>query len=255
MFVFCGGMFRSGSTLQYQLVSRLVEDFGRGKRVSWHSPSDFKRLRKQGSSYDCIQVFKAHKLTQEMKDEVAINGALSLTVHRDIRDVVVSAMRKNNWSFRRIWRRNRLRYWTTRFDDWARLPNVMICRYDELVADMPSLIRRMSSYLGIEIDDKQIGLIANDYSIVRQRKLVAGVAKSFINGDLVTKYDPHSLLHHNHIQSGKIGDYRSILLPAQIRAIEYECRNWMHRWGYPPECPPMSIKQLLLRMTYAPRLF
>jgi len=190
-----------------------------------------------------------------MKDEIATNGALSLTVHRDIRDVVVSAMRKNNWSFRRIWRKDRLRYWTTRFDEWARLPNVMICRYDELVADLPGLIRRMSKYLGIEIDDNQIGLIAKDYSVDQQRQLVDEVSKRFINGDLGTKYDPFSLLHYNHIQSGKIGEYRSVLLPAQIRAIEYDCHNWMHRWGYPLECPRMSFKQLLLRMTYVPRLF
>jgi hypothetical protein len=255
MFVFCGGMFRSGSTLQYQVVSRLVEDSGHGQRVSWHSPSDFRRLRNQGPYHDSIHVFKAHKLTDEMRDEIVNNGALSLTVHRDIRDVVVSAMRKNNWTFRRIWRRDRLRYWTMRFDDWSKLPNVFICRYDELTGDLPASIRRIGDYLGIKAGDKEVAMMAKEYNLDSQKKLVNEVAELFKGGGLSTKYDPRSLLHYNHIASGRTGEYRSMLKPAQIRAIEYECRNWMHRWGYRPECPQMSLSQRLLRMTYGPRLF
>ena len=35
MIIFCAGMYRSGSTLQYQVASELVEKNKLGKRVEW----------------------------------------------------------------------------------------------------------------------------------------------------------------------------------------------------------------------------
>ena len=35
MWIFCCGMERSGSTVQFQISAQLVEDAGLGKRVEW----------------------------------------------------------------------------------------------------------------------------------------------------------------------------------------------------------------------------
>jgi hypothetical protein len=161
MFILCGGMFRSGSTLQYQIVSQLVEDFGLGKRITWHSPDDFSEIRRSHGSQHRILVFKAHKLTPEMKEEVETNGAIIMTVHRDIRDVVVSAMKKNSWSYRKIWRNDRLRYWTKRFDKWAQQPQAHIFRYSDLITDLPQTVKIIANQLGLTISHSQASVIAN----------------------------------------------------------------------------------------------
>ena len=45
MWVFCCGMQRSGSTLQYQIAARLVEQAGLGQRLEWVEPGRFPELR------------------------------------------------------------------------------------------------------------------------------------------------------------------------------------------------------------------
>jgi len=100
-----------------------------------------------------ISVFKAHGLTPAMREEIETNGDRVITSHRDIRDVVVSAMRKNGWSFRRIWREDRLRYWTRRFDEWASLPGAIVSRYDDLVSHLPQEVGRIAEHVGISLPD------------------------------------------------------------------------------------------------------
>lgn len=250
MFVFCGGMFRSGSTLQYQIVSQLIEDRGLGDRITWHSPEAFSEIRSLHSSSSQMLAFKAHKLTSEMLKEIEHNGAKVITAHRDIRDVVVSAMKKNDWSFRKIWRNDRLRYWTGRFDEWARQPGALVCRYEDLVTDLHGVIKSIADHLDISLSENEIGSLAQEYSLDNQKLRAGQVAIQMQTGRNMSKFDPHSLLHHNHIATAGIGEYRKILLPAQIRAIEDECSDWMMRWGYEADRPQLTISQRALRMTY-----
>jgi len=253
MWIFCGGMFRSGSTLHYQLVCHLVEAAGRGRRITWHAPDGFEDVRRTTPGGGAVSVFKAHGLTAVMREEVETNGALVITSHRDIRDVVVSAMRKNRWSFRRIWREDRLRYWTSRFDEWAALPGALVSRYDDLVGDLPAEVEKIAAHLGIPLRAGEAATIADAYRLDRQVARVEAVrqrreaTRSPVKS---VKFDPHSLLHHNHIASGASGDYRAVLRPAQIRAIEDVCGEWMTRWGYPTDRASLSAGQWLLRLTY-----
>jgi hypothetical protein len=250
MWVFCGGMFRSGSTVHYQIASHLVEAAGRGRRIPWHVPEAFGRVRRTAGAVDGFAVFKAHGLTPEMREEVESNGARVITSHRDIRDVVVSAMRKNGWSFRRIWREDRLRYWTRRFEEWANLPGAMVSRYESLARNLEEETRRIAAHLSIPLRDGEAGVIADAYAIQRQQERTEAVRRRRETTGEAVKFDPHSLLHHNHIASGESGGYRAVLRPAEIRAIEDECGDWMERWGYPVDRPPLTTAQRLLRLTY-----
>ena len=66
MWIFCCGMRRSGSTLQYQLTARIVEEEGIGKRVEWVKPADFPVLREKYKDYEGLKVFKSHIYTSEI---------------------------------------------------------------------------------------------------------------------------------------------------------------------------------------------
>jgi hypothetical protein len=246
MWVFCGGMFRSGSTVQYQIASHLVEHHGRGTRVSWHSPHEFDAVRLAHANTPGLIVFKAHGLTAAMREELDRSGGHVITVHRDIRDVMVSALRKNRWSFRHAWKHGYLRRWTQRFEEWAAIPGTLVSRYEHLVEGLEHEASRIAGLLGLPVDDTLATAIAADYAIDRQRERTADIRGKQSRGTL-TKFDPHSLLHFNHVASGEVGIFRHMLAPAEIRAIEDVCGEWLDRWGYPRSDITLSAADRLRR--------
>lgn len=253
MWVFCGGMFRSGSTVQYQVAAHVAETAGRGCRLPFAADGDLGAATSSvqaAAQADTLLVCKSHAVSDAIRLQVHGGRGIVLTIHRDIRDVVVSAMSKNSWSFRKIWRSDKLRYWTSRFDEWAALPGALVSRYDDLVADLPREVGRIATHIGCPVGAADSATIAAAYSIDRQRSRTAAVRQQRQIDGPALKFDPHSLLHHNHIASGATGQYREVLRPAEIRAIEDECGEWMARWGYLPDRPVLTIGQRLRRLGY-----
>lgn len=248
MWVFCGGMFRSASTVQYQIASHVVESACRGHRLPFDAEPDFTAEPPGSRAAAEYLVYKAHGVSEAMRSQVERGRGVVLTVHRDIRDVVVSAMRKNACSFRSLWRAGKLSYWTRRFEEWAALPGALVSRYDSLAVDLAEEVRRIAGHLGLDVGDAKRREIANLYAIDRQRERTEAFRAE--RGDDRSKYDPHTLLHHNHIASGATGDYRSVLRAVEIRAVEEECGEWMARWGYEPDRPSLTIGQRVIGLAY-----
>jgi len=65
--VFSCGMFRSGSTLQYQLISGLVEKLAFGMRSKYLSESEFPQLLTEYKNTKGFTVLKAHFITDPMR--------------------------------------------------------------------------------------------------------------------------------------------------------------------------------------------
>lgn len=250
MWVFCGGMFRSGSTVQYQIASHLVESASRGHRLPFGAEPDFSVESPGSRAAPETQylVYKSHGVSEAMRSQVDRGRGVVLTVHRDIRDVVVSAMRKNACSFHRLWRAGKLSYWTRRFEEWAALPGALVSRYDSMSVDLAEEVRRISGHLGLDVGATKRQEIAKLYAIDRQRERTDAFRAK--RGDEQPKYDPHTLLHHNHIASGASGDYRRVLRAVEIRAIEEECGEWMATWGYEPDRPSLTLGQRVLGLAY-----
>jgi len=127
MWIFCGGMPRSGSTLQFHLTAHLVEHAGRGTRVEWVRPEEFPCLRDKYAEHDGWKVFKTHVCTAEVQAEFEALNAKGVYVFRDVRDVVVSRMRKGGQTFDRLWEGKFLDRLLTSFDRWTSLEAVS-CR-------------------------------------------------------------------------------------------------------------------------------
>src|SRR5438132_1477367 len=103
MWIFCGGMKRSASTLQYQLASALVEQAGTGTRSTWVPSSEFPCLRERYADLGSWKVFKSHDCTPEIAREMTDHGSLGLYIYRDLRDVIASQMQMSRVSFDRLW--------------------------------------------------------------------------------------------------------------------------------------------------------
>ncbi len=59
--IICAGMIRSGSTLQYQVVSDLVEQRGLGQRAGFVESKTFSNVRARLENADGLTVIKVHE--------------------------------------------------------------------------------------------------------------------------------------------------------------------------------------------------
>ena len=228
-------MPRSGSTLQFQITAKLVEDSGLGKRVEWCRPIDFPRLVDKYSKYKKMKVFKSHIATDEIMKEFYKQNAYGVYIFRDIRDVVASHIRKYSKDFQEILRIQFIEKWIDNYYKWVNLDKVLVSKYEEVMLDLITEVKRISSHLGIFLNEQHYLDIAAEFDIGKQRDRINKFKKTLSPEELNkngVKYDPHSLLHINHIHSGEIGIWKNHLTKKEIEIIEIKAVKWLKTNGY-----------------------
>lgn len=249
MWIFCCGMMRSGSTVQFQITARLVEDACLGKRLEWVKPEEFTGLRDKYSAFPGWKVFKSHICTQHMIREFENHNALGIYVYRDLRDVVVSILKKLKMSFDEEFVGNYLNTCLRQYSIWTGLPGVMCSKYENMLCDLKGEVRKIADHLGIRLSDVQYSSIASDYDIERQKERIT-VYKDRLAEEKIPcdgpVFDPHSLLHSDHINSGEIGQWEQCLTARQIMFIEQRTGYWLVSKGYKLMYPDLEHHQELL---------
>ena len=234
--IFCGGMARSGSTLQFQIASELVERTGAGRRAGWYAAGNFARASRDHAASEGLLVFKAHRLTPAIVAEVRENGGRALCTHRDIRDVTASWMSMNDRSFAVVWQEGLLQRWTERFDEWAILPGTYVTHYSLLRDDLVGEVKRVAQFLELSTTHALLQDIAEDLSLERQ---VARIASQKLAPD--ERMNPHTLLHDKHITHAGDGGYSRKLRPFEVDLVELQCADWMARHGYAVSSPRLTL--------------
>jgi Sulfotransferase domain len=235
MWIFCAGMARSASTLQYQIASHLVEGAGLGSRVPWTSADEFPSLRAAANGSREWRVFKCHECPPEIAKELREGDARALCTYRDLRDVIASQMLFLGTSFDRVWSAGFLQDCVERHFAWTATPRVAMTRYESIVADPAAHVRQIAAHLDIPVTDGEAAVLAAEYSIERQRKRIAGGAatETVDSADGALRFHPHTLLHHNHINSGRPGAWKEILTSEEQRRVEETFADWLVDHGYP----------------------
>lgn len=232
MWIFCCGMKRSGSTLQYQLTAHLVEMAGKGTRVGW--TERFEDAQAEHAGVAGWKVYKNHNYSPAMGAELA-RGAKGVYVYRDLRDVFVSFMHKQNAPFERLWKRDVLRDLVENYTLWTQQPNMLVTRYETMMADVPGEVARIAAHLGIHLSAEDAVRVADEYSVDKQRERLQHVDVLERNERIKSVgFDPHSLLHQNHIsgENGQIGQWQTALTPSEIARIEAKYGLWLKKHGY-----------------------
>jgi hypothetical protein len=259
MLVVCHGMNRSGSTLQYNLVRRLVEELGVGVgsgsfEYREGEPHDGLMYALEHPTY---HVIKMHYASREILELVKRGPAKVTYIHRDIRDVAAS------------WKRIRVRTledMVTRLDNLLATyctlqdlddPDVILWqKYQTVVDDIPSATREIAQFLGIEADASLIAQVADEWSLEGARRITQGLRQAI--DDRLAQLGPHSAegqelrrqirtkelsardgvsqLHYNHISStgGASGAWRSQLTEHEIEVLTDRYRWWLVDAGYIP---------------------
>jgi hypothetical protein len=237
MWVLCCGMPRSASTLQYSILVRIVEELGLGRGLgTFHSPQLLAEwLNTSPVNSPEIAVMKLHEYTPEVEQLLNTGLTKALYIYRDIRDVVVSWMRMQNLPFEAIDPRNLVSSCLANYTRWTELDDVLISRYESVIAQGGLLaeVRRIAAYIGLELEDSLADSIAERFSLERQREYIArfdygqyGIAAGR------TIYDPKTLLHNRHINSGASGEWRTVLTREQQQLIIEWAGGWLQARGY-----------------------
>ncbi len=247
MWVFCCGMQRSGSTLQFQIAAHLVEEAGLGRRVEWVRPEDFPALREKHAAEPGWKVFKNHTYTPEMAAAFTGGHALGIYIFRDLRDVMVSAMHKDKLSFDQFWEKEYIPAQIVSGLNWTALPKVLVSRYEDVIANLPAEVLRIAHHLGIPLDQARANRIAAQYTPEAQAARIDRAIEedTLQHGFLDARFDTHSLLHTDHLHTAGAGEWVHELTATQVARLEDRFQNWLNRHGYPLTISPARRKLLL----------
>ena len=245
MWVFCCGMFRSASTLQFQITTQLVKESGNGVQIGWIDATRFAEVRSSYADEPGYKVIKLHLCPEPIQAEFWANRALGIYIHRDIRDVYASMMKQRQKSFDFLWEEGFLDTCLASYQNWTQLPNVFVSRYADVMSDLAHEVRRIADHLRLPITEERSLAIAADYDLDAQQQRIAQFRRQLlqtpVNPDnhceMVDYHDEESLLHMNHIDSAQIDRWKQDLTPEQVDRLTTRVQEWCGERN----CDPTAI--------------
>lgn len=241
MWIFCCGMYRSASTLQFQIVNQLVKDAGIGTQIGWIDAQRFCEVRHAYEQSQHLKVVKVHQFTDAIGLEFNQNKAMGVYTFRDIRDVYASMMQQQQKSFDAIWNWHGcdfIQNCLNNYKQWTSLPRVLVSQY-EFCQDVSQQVKRIAVHLGIDINAEKSQSIASLFTIEQQDriktfrdKLMRTTLDPDDHREIVDYHDEDSLLHINHIASAKTGIWQETLSTIEVSKIENKVKDWCRENKY-----------------------
>jgi len=241
MYVLCAGMYRACSTWQYEVIAHLLERHRRGQRLGYLTGEEFVAQEQRTGSDPGWGVLKSHEGHDGFAKAIEQGRAVAIYAHRDVRDVVFSLMHKRGVTFEQLVRQGMIHQVLVNDRFWSRQPNVLIQRYESLVADPVGGVLEIAAHLKIEITRAEASEIAAEYSFqTNRRRTLDLVERLRAQGvDLndpsnLQYYDQRTLLHWNHLREGRPGNWREQATSRQRAVLARICDPWLIEHGYEP---------------------
>lgn len=237
-------MYRSASTLQFQIASHLVQTADRGQQVGWIDAYRFAETQSiysnQATADAPMKVVKVHTCTESIAAEFTQSNAIGIYTFRDLRDVYASYLKQRQKSFEELWQEELVENCLTNYAKWTSLPRVLVSQYEQIISDLVTEVSRIASHLGIALSQSECQAIANDYTFTNQQvrvqkfreQLLQQALDSNDHRDIVDYHDEESLLHMNHLDSGQVGRWQTELSSQQVDRIEASVKQWCEANGY-----------------------
>ncbi|HYT88839.1 MAG TPA: sulfotransferase domain-containing protein [Gemmataceae bacterium] len=238
MDVFCVGMYRAGSTWQYEVVSHLVEGHLDGSRLGFLTGEQYaSQSRGEEARW---RVLKAHDKHPAFAAALAEGRALAVYAYRDLRDVAYSLMHKNGASFEDVVERKDLLHLCLANDAfWADQPHTLSQRYEEIMAAPAAAVVVLAAHLGMHLDNGAAEAVVGEYSLEATRRrtaeFTAHLHEQGVDLEAPTnahRWDEKTLLHWNHIRDGRSGSWRAQATPRELAVLAGICGKWLIARGY-----------------------
>lgn len=242
MLIFCCGLMRSGSTLQYQLTETLIQKLGRGSGYGW-LPSIKNRdevfNRATETDPESYYIVKIHGYNPDFLRLIEQGKASAIYVYRDLRDVVTSFMSWQNTSFEGVIREKWIEKVLTDSQNWEALNNIHISKYETAVNNLYDEVLAIANHLSLDVRTEILQEVAEQCSLKKTQKRMQSLTQKN------QKSDNQNILHHNHIKSGMAQRYKKELAPTQIALIETKTAVWMKSHGYELEYSNFITREFL----------
>ncbi len=223
MVVWCCGMIRSGSTLQYNLAKGVIEGSGSGGYI--HANTDIPGMIRRMAPKDGWWVNKSHEYQDEIMMPLIERGQASFVmIYRDLRDVMVSTLKFRGQKFNSYIKDFRKETVEREKLFLENVPGDILyrSRYEDVIEDAEGEARSIANHLGMNVNDGVIERVAKDNSLQKIKKYTS----SLPNWDAHTRYAPR------HVYTGGSGGWRERLTPRQIEIVEEEVGDWLVENGY-----------------------
>jgi hypothetical protein len=251
--VICAGMYRACSTWQYEVVAHLIEQFRGGVRLGYLTSEQYAALlrsdaldhRDSPAGDRRWRVLKSHEGDRSFARSLALGRAMAVYAHRDVRDVVYSLGHKRGMTFDQLLRGGMIHQVLANDRFWMGQPNVLVQRYDDLLADPIGGVKELARHLGIALGDSEAARIASLYSresnrarsaALERRLKEAGVKLEGATGAQIC--DPTTLLHWNHMRQRGTGSWRTSATPNERATLHRLCGRWLKARGYSVDPAP-----------------
>jgi hypothetical protein len=244
MIILTAAMLKAGSSWLYNQVNDLMIMSGHqdGREIRKRF-----RLQKFLSAADCTtRTLRFHRLTAismphllgnsftikthgrptpSIKNMISLGMMKTLYIYRDPRDVTLSLYDHGEWIRREgIPSGTRfdilttiekamdvLPYYLQIWEKWVRSKRVLILRYEDLLREPHETIRRITSHIGIDVQDQDIERVVDRYSIKNR----------------------DDWKHDLHFNVGKMGRWKEKMTPAQKRRALELFKDYLPKMGYP----------------------
>ena len=191
-------------------------------------------------------MFKSHDGDRVFANAVRQGQARVVYAYRDVRDVVFSLMHKRGLRFEQLTRQGMIHQVLANDRFWMAQPDVVVQRYEELLADPAGGVLTLARFLGIALEQGEAVRIAESYSQeanrARAEALRDRLRQSGVNLESAANYqicDPTTLLHWNHLRPGGGGSWITKAEPRHRVVLKRLCRRWLAARGYDLEPVPL----------------
>lgn len=233
-------MYRSCSTWQYLVASRLVERAHRGRRIGYfYSYENFRENTRDLDDSSQMLVLKCHDYYQGYVDLIADRGARAVYGYRDIRDVACSLAWKIARSFDQTVASTEFRAAIDSYYGWTTAPMCLIQRYEDIVRSPVEAVSEIAAHLSLEIDDRVAKEVATEFDLssnrarterLRQSLVAQGIDLSVPQNAQLS--DSDTILHWNHIRPADVGDWRSQLRGSDLETLRPVVQQWLVDAGF-----------------------
>jgi FkbM family methyltransferase len=236
MIVLCGGMIRSGSTLQFQIAHQLLAPRKLARRWTYLEPDKLEARLRRLPAHRASGLIKTHVLTPSAIALLQQRRAKALYCFRDLRDVALSGMRAFGYDWARFKSDRLLEAAVEAEAHWRMQPGLLVQRYAHLRNELPAAVAEIAQHLGIRPELGEVEKIAERLRLERQRS--------------PKRWKPAPFDSSKHIHHGEIGGWQRELAPEIAAEITTRFSEWLTSHGYSlislPEVPAGADEECLV---------
>ncbi len=210
------GMQRSGSTLLYNLLNKMIALKVNPAQGFFYYTHDYVEKINQ-PNYFFLR--KTHNYTVFLKRRIANKSSLAFYTHRNLLDVIASFKQKGwapdvhdfvvNGSLDQIVSEAIL---------YGQLKNIVLIPYNDLYLNKSAIIHKLAKHLKIVLAKKEVEQLVEETSVVKTKEKMSTLVYEDHGGRNLVNDDTG--LHANHINNPAPQKWKSVLTNEEIKLVQ-----------------------------------